>query len=827
VPPLAEGELIDDRALESRAEDAFRLSDIADELVGICRHAPTPATIALYASWGSGKSSLGRILEAEFKSDREIAYTRFDALKYAETPLRRHFLSQVATGFGVEDSKYNRDLYRSEKGTDFRVTPAKVRRLVAVVAGAIGAVIAMIVIYGLIAASIATKDGYWSNFALTLRNSAGAVIISATALGAILALISQSLRVDTSTDAPSSSEEFEQLFKELVTDALNKTKCKRLVVFIDELDRCSPDQVVSVLETLRTFLEVTSCVFVVAADQQALERAATEAARQATPVNPGNPYYSAGSAYLDKIFQYQFPMPPLLPRRLSRFALDLIEGRPGIWQEIPNRPELVSVLIPTHVRSPRRVKALLNSFALSFRLALMRSAEGTLDAGVQERASEVAKLVCLRTEFPLFAADLQLDARLPKLTLMLREKLELTLEKCGLHGVAPEAFARARAYAREELPVDEVIARPKDAELDAPVQAPTTAPGTDDGDDAGDEEPTGDDRQRVETNQARQLIRYLGRTNDIPGPGRDLVFLESSGAAFGLPGELAEQIENDSLDGQASAVAAAVNAIVEDDQYYAGLRLLARLVVEAVGIDAHNVLTSLFAALGSASRPLDPVVDELLTAVASYRSGYDFKPDDLEGALRLSLERDTDAAIEVRDTVLARPEALSDVRLREVILRNATPLIASDLPRVAEVLTTHLADTSEGDLSELLATLPVGTVDTICGGLNGDEFAESAFAGLARTAAEARAQGHDELGELLLRTLIGLDSTEARTAAQSVLAEFTPISSAATIDAVLSGSRRRVLSAWPAWLDPIDPDAAVQDQHQQTSSRLRRTRSHG
>src|SRR5207302_180315 len=148
------------------------------------------------------------------------------------------------------------------------------------------------------------------------------------------------------------------------------------------------------------------------------------------------------------------------------------------------------------------------------------------------------------------------------------------------------------------------------------------------------------------------------------------------------------------------------------------------------------------AAVGSASRPLDPVVDELLTAVATYRSGYDFKPDDLEGALRLSLERDTDSAIEVRDTVLARPEALSDVRLREVILRNATPLITTDLPRVAEVLTTHLADTEGGELSELLATLPLGTVETICGELNGDEFAESAFAGLARTAAEARAQGH-------------------------------------------------------------------------------------
>jgi hypothetical protein len=81
VRPLVEGELIDDRALESREEDAFRLSDVADELLGICRQAPTPATVALYASWGSGKSSLGRILEAEFEHDREIAYTRFDALK--------------------------------------------------------------------------------------------------------------------------------------------------------------------------------------------------------------------------------------------------------------------------------------------------------------------------------------------------------------------------------------------------------------------------------------------------------------------------------------------------------------------------------------------------------------------------------------------------------------------------------------------------------------------------------------------------------------------------------------------------------------------------
>jgi hypothetical protein len=820
VAPLAVGELIDDRALESREEDAFRLCDIADEVLGVCRRAATPATIALYASWGSGKSSLGRILQSEFSHDNDIAYARFDALKYAETPLRRHFLSQVAAAFGIDDPKYSRDLYRSEKGTDFKLTMAGAKRLAAMLVGAIIAVIAGLTVFAVLAAAIESgHHRYWHNLAQTLRGSGSGVILSATLLTALLAFLSQSLRVDTSTDAPSSSEEFERLFRELVSDVLKATKRSRLVVFIDELDRCSPDQVVSVLETLRTFLEVDGCVFIVAADQQALERAATEASRQATPANPGNPYYSAGSAYLDKIFQYQFSMPPLLPRRLSRFALDLIEDRPGVWHEIPNQPELVSVLIPTHVRSPRRVKALLNSFVLSFRLALTRSAEGALDPGVSDRASEIAKLVCLRIEFPLFAADLQLDARLPQLTLKLREHPDLTLEESGLHGVAPEAFARARAYANEELPVDEVIARTSWRDKN---QESETTPAPDDASEAtgttpadADEEPTGDERQRVETNHARQLIRYLQRTRDIPGPGRDLVFLESSGAAFGLPGELAEQIEDDAFDGQSDRVARAIEDLTDDD-YYAALRLLARLVVEAIGIEARNVLTSLFAVAGATSRSLDPVVDELLTAVASYRSGFDFKSTDLEGALRLSLERDTETAREVRATVIRRPEALTVSALRTLILQHATDLLDINPARISEVFTSHLANANPEDLVDLLAGLPLATSEAIADGLDDEKFGDEEFMTLAGTASAARPQGHEELGQLLLRALLGLATTDARNAAETVIPAFAPISSEPTVEAMLSGCRRRAIERWPVWLNALDPAAVATSDHSTT-----------
>lgn len=62
---------------------------------------------------------------------------------------------------------------------------------------------------------------------------------------------------------------------------------------------------------------VDRCVFVVAADQQVLEQALTEASSQATPADTGNPYYSSGSGYLDKVFQYQVSVPPLMSLRVS------------------------------------------------------------------------------------------------------------------------------------------------------------------------------------------------------------------------------------------------------------------------------------------------------------------------------------------------------------------------------------------------------------------------------------------------------------------------------------------------------------------------------
>src|SRR5689334_20637167 len=95
LEPITADELIDDRALASVDQDEFRLQDFVADLAERCRVAPTPANIALYGAWGSGKSSLGNLLKVEFKNDSNVAFGRFDAFKFAEVPLRRHFLTSL------------------------------------------------------------------------------------------------------------------------------------------------------------------------------------------------------------------------------------------------------------------------------------------------------------------------------------------------------------------------------------------------------------------------------------------------------------------------------------------------------------------------------------------------------------------------------------------------------------------------------------------------------------------------------------------------------------------------------------------------------------
>jgi predicted KAP-like P-loop ATPase len=89
-------------------------------------------------------------------------------------------------------------------------------------------------------------------------------------------------------------------------ELLKETKIKRLVVFIDELDRCNPDTILETFEAIRLFLFAEGTSFIIGAD----ERQVMYAVRKKFPEIKGNKI-DIGKEYLEKIIQYPVKIPQL------------------------------------------------------------------------------------------------------------------------------------------------------------------------------------------------------------------------------------------------------------------------------------------------------------------------------------------------------------------------------------------------------------------------------------------------------------------------------------------------------------------------------------
>ncbi|WP_246054390.1 MULTISPECIES: KAP family P-loop NTPase fold protein [Antarcticibacterium] len=105
-------------------------------------------------------------------------------------------------------------------------------------------------------------------------------------------------------------QEFHLAFEELIKE----TNLKKIVVLIDDLDRCSPDTVIGTLEAIKLFLFAKNTAFVIGAD----ERLIKHAVRRRFPEIPGD-NTEVGRDYLEKLIQYPIRIPPLSDLELTTY----------------------------------------------------------------------------------------------------------------------------------------------------------------------------------------------------------------------------------------------------------------------------------------------------------------------------------------------------------------------------------------------------------------------------------------------------------------------------------------------------------------------------
>ncbi len=97
-------------------------------------------------------------------------------------------------------------------------------------------------------------------------------------------------------------KKFQKEFAEL----LDESKISRLVIFIDELDRCSPDTILDTLEAMRLFLFSGKIAFVIGADERHIAYAVRKKFVEIEGIQ-----IDIGKEYLEKLIQYPIRIPRL------------------------------------------------------------------------------------------------------------------------------------------------------------------------------------------------------------------------------------------------------------------------------------------------------------------------------------------------------------------------------------------------------------------------------------------------------------------------------------------------------------------------------------
>ena len=160
-------------------------------------------------------------------------------------------------------------------------------------------------------------------------------------------------------------EHLREAVRQLLPEKRAGEAAPRLVVFIDDVDRCEPEAAYRLLEGLKIYLTLDNCVFVLGMNQKAIEEAIAQrigAGRSVRPQEANEGYGESAmraAAYMEKLCQNVWRLPAV--RRPAQVLDSLLEGT----VQIPVVRDWVKQAIgePAHPclpPNPRRLKGLAN-----------------------------------------------------------------------------------------------------------------------------------------------------------------------------------------------------------------------------------------------------------------------------------------------------------------------------------------------------------------------------------------------------------------------------------------------------------------------------------
>lgn len=353
--------LFTDNPTASVAEDKFGFALFADKLKDLILETERlPFCVGIFGAWGSGKTSFMNMLQglinehAKGQANDKIKTIWFNPWKYDKKEDLWNALIQTILNAIIEEQSVGPEIKEKAKKLALATTWLALKKTISAV-------------------------------------SAG--MISEENLDKIVEAFN-----DKDEKYYRHINQFEKDFADVVKDYTNDGK---LIIFIDDLDRCLPENAITVLESLKLFIGDAHCIFILGMDHAIVEAGIKTRYGKDAPI--------AGRDYLDKIIQVPFFLPPV-PYEKLKASLQVDESSKALTDDIWN------VIHLGMGGNPRKTRRFVNSFYLLQRFLnhpdqiLQRRMQEGVVSGLTTAVQNMylAKILVFQMSFPDFYQHLQL-----------------------------------------------------------------------------------------------------------------------------------------------------------------------------------------------------------------------------------------------------------------------------------------------------------------------------------------------------------------------------------------------------------------------------------
>ena len=271
--------------------DLLGFEHLANAVVSIVRRDDLlPATIGVYGDWGGGKSSLLKIVQKQLEEDEAVIVLSFNGWLFEDYENAKTALM----GSILEELLNHRKILPKAK--------EKIKKLLKRVNG-----FKLVAGVGKIALGLSTgvaplaASGGWDFLSLLS-------LVKGNAKDAKFAELKDAIEEKNKKEEEDEADRRRQIreFRKDFAELLDESNIKKLVVIIDDLDRCLPDTIIDTLEAIKLFLFVKNTAFILGADEYLVKYAV----RKRFPELPGE-RAEVGRDYLEKLVQFPVRVPPL------------------------------------------------------------------------------------------------------------------------------------------------------------------------------------------------------------------------------------------------------------------------------------------------------------------------------------------------------------------------------------------------------------------------------------------------------------------------------------------------------------------------------------